>query len=243
MKIMQVSLQGSSHRMFQVPNQDALSVSCKDDIVSAAVCDGVSLNSAGTWSSSEIAAQFCAQTFVAETEGKTPSSKELVDGFQQAASGLLQELREQGIPWMDCQCTMLGIMMTPAILQAGLAGDGGIICEDASGQIRVLVTKPKTGSVVDPVILAKAWRFAQIDSPRKVLILTDGLFDQLVFLEDGALAADLNLVSRWLNASQEQLEKLAQETPGHDDKTAVLIRVEETQQTVVDAGALQFSEE
>ena len=54
--------------------------------------------------------------------------------------------------------------------------------------------------------------------------MSDGLFDQLVALEEGELRADLDQVRKWLDADQEQLEKLAAAAPGHDDKTAVLIR-------------------
>ena len=55
--------------------------------------------------------------------------------------------------------------------------------------------------------------------------MSDGLFDDLVSLEEGELRADLDQVRLWLGADQEQLEKLAASAPGHDDKTAVLIRI------------------
>ena len=224
MKIMQVSLTGTSHLMFQVPNQDAVAVYSDSETAVAAVCDGVSLNTAGTWSCSEIAAGYCAESFVGCTAGRQPSTDVVFRGFQHTATGLLQELKQRNIPWMDCQCTMLGVLVTPDMLIAGMAGDGGIICEDAEGELQVLVTRPKTDSMVDPVILASAWRFARVPEPRKVLVMIDGLFDQLVALEEGELRADLNQVRKWLDADQEQLEKLAATAPGHDDKTAVLIR-------------------
>lgn len=159
------------------------------------------------------------------TAGQSPCTDVVVRGFQRTATGLLQELKDRHIPWMDCQCTMLGVLVTPDMLYAGMAGDGGIICEDANGELQVLVTRHKTDSMVDPVILASAWRFARVPEPRKVLVMSDGLFDDLVSLEEGELRADLDQVRLWLGADQEQLEKLAASAPGHDDKTAVLIRI------------------
>jgi len=119
---------------------------------------------------------------------------------------------------------MLGVLVTPDMLIAGMAGDGGIICEDAECELQVLVTRPKTDSMVDPVILASAWRFARVPAPRKVLVMSDGLFDKLVALEEGELRVDMDQVRKWLDADQEQLDTLAAAARGHDDKTAVLRR-------------------
>lgn len=64
MNICQTTKQGTAHQLFSVPNQDALAFEMQDGRIIAAVCDGVSLDSGGNWSRSQIAAAFCADAFV-----------------------------------------------------------------------------------------------------------------------------------------------------------------------------------
>ncbi|WP_297569419.1 protein phosphatase 2C domain-containing protein [uncultured Faecalibaculum sp.] len=233
MNICQTTKQGTAHQLFSVPNQDALAFEMQDGRIIAAVCDGVSLDSGGNWSRSQIAAAFCADAFVSALRSAPSETASLFHAFQNAAGGLLEHLQTQEIPWMDCQTTLLGVIVTESCLYAGMAGDGGIICEDAAGDIRIIVTKPKTDSMVEPIVMASAWRFHQVEHPRRVLIATDGVFDALIHVENGEFAADLNQVRQWLNASQDELDQLTDALPGHDDKTVVVIRTESSEKTAL----------
>lgn len=223
MKTVSITLQGSSHKMFQVPNQDAFRIREEEDCITVAVCDGVSLAHDGTWSQSELAADYCTREFLNQTAGQKPSLDLIAAAFRNTADGLMAYLKEQGIPWIDCQCTLLGVMYDGDQLFAGLAGDGGILLENQQGALSLMVTKPKTSSVVEPICFPAGWRFAQAEGIRKVLLATDGIFDTLVQFEDGIPRIDPDTISQWMNAGEEEIRKLAVDADSHDDKTAVLI--------------------
>ena len=110
MNICQTTKQGTAHQLFSVPNQDALAFEMQDGRIIAAVCDGVSLDSGGNWSRSQIAAAFCADAFVSALRSAPSETASLFHAFQNAAGGLLEHLQTQEIPWMDCQTTLLGVI-------------------------------------------------------------------------------------------------------------------------------------
>lgn len=229
MKTAGITLQGTSHKMFQVPNQDAFRIREENGCVTVAVCDGVSLAHDGTWSQSEVAADYCTREFLKQTKDQVPSMDLIAEAFRKTADGLMSYLKEQAIPWIDCQCTLLGVIYDGHNLYAGLSGDGGILLENEQSRLSLMVTRPKTSSVVEPICFPAGWRFAESEGVRKVLLATDGIFDTLVQFENGTPQIDPELISQWMNADNEEMGKLAADADSHDDKTAVLILSDSSQ--------------
>ncbi len=245
MMILANTMQGTMHRQWGMPNQDAYTAQDCNGYTIAVVCDGVSLKPDHTMSDSQIASDWCAR-FSLEYLKKTlkPDMDEdtvtrtLVDSFTQCERSLQRYLRDQKIPYYDCQTTLLVMALKNGVLYAGMAGDGGCLVHYQDGKIGLLVTSVKTSSVVNPICNTDDWVFGMTgDQENPVtgfLLATDGIFDHLVYLEDGGLRMDSALCAKFFNLAclpksirENALDELMEQVPTHDDKTIVVCVNEE----------------
>ncbi len=234
------TLRGTLHKEYGVPNQDAVVTKVISGCDCAAVCDGVSLKSDWTFSNSEIASTICAKSAMAYLEkhlqASLPSLKiaQLVEeAFRYANQKLKEALDQKGIEELDCQTTMVLMVLHKGILYGGIAGDGGIIYQTKSGRTSMMVTQIKTSSSVYPIRCQEEWRFFQagsdLDPVVKALAASDGVFDQLIFLEDGHIHSSFERIESLFSIGslpQKQREKWLRHTidalPGNDDKSIAI---------------------
>lgn len=240
MEILTFEEQGSMHRRFGVCSQDAFRTGNGHGWQFCVVCDGVSLRPDGSFSQSEIAAQYCAQKAVSLLESLWPEEIDekrahtLMDTvFTETLEGLRSALEEKDIPFFDCQTTMLACAAKNGTAHCGLAGDGGMILEYGSGEIGLLVTSVKTSSQVFPIGIPQAWRYASAGSPDNplhgLLCATDGILDALVGLDaQQALQINERAIQEIFSCpgqkdAEKEFSRICRELPGEDDKTAVLL--------------------
>lgn len=241
MILQSTTLKGSLHAEYGVANQDAVLTKEIAGYACAAVCDGVSLKSDWTFSNSEIASSLCAKSAISYLETALTSQiqsneipKILEKAFAYANQTLQEQLKKREIPILDCQTTMILAVYRKGILYGGIAGDGGIIYQTKSGRTSMMVTHLKVSAAVYPIRCEEQWRFfeagSEIDPVTKVLVATDGVFDQLISVQDGQVVSNPeeieNLLSigsiprkqrdRWLKKNIDRL-------PGNDDKTIALL--------------------
>lgn len=234
------TLQGSMHEDYHVANQDAYALEQIDDYYAAVVCDGVSLKSDHTFSSSEIASQFCAQFVMKYLREHlyrhmedSQTENVLFECFKAVAKGLQEELDQREIPFYDCQTTVLVMLEHKGTLYAALAGDGGLIFETKDGTYGVLITKIKTSASVEPICYPPGWRFSVVeagDNPvDKVIMATDGIFDNLCQSFRGELTLNMPVIDELFSIQdvteghqQRALSEILKHIETHDDKTAVV---------------------
>ncbi len=234
------TLRGTLHKEYDVPNQDAVISKVIAGYDCAAVCDGVSLKSDWTFSNSEIASAICAQCAIDYLEdhlkASLPSSEvsKLIEGaFQYTSKTLKERLDQKGLDELDCQTTMILMVLRKGILYGGIAGDGGILYQTKAGRTSMMVTQLKTTSAVFPIRCHEEWRFFQagseLDPVVKAIAATDGVFDQLIFLKDGQIQSNIEQIESLFaigSLPQKQRKKWLRQTiealPGHDDKTIAI---------------------
>ncbi len=235
-----ITLRGTLHQEYGVPNQDAVITKVISGCDCAAVCDGVSLKSDWTFSNSEIASAICAKSAIEYLEAHLKASlprsemiKLVEDAFHYANKTLKETLRRKGIKELDCQTTMILMVLHKGVLYGGIAGDGGIIYQTKGGRTSMMVTEIKTSASVYPIRCNEEWRFFQagdaLDPVVKALAATDGVFDQLIFLKDGHIQSSFERIENLFSIasiSQKQRKKWLRQTienlPGNDDKSIVI---------------------
>ena len=234
------TLRGTLHKEYGVPNQDAVVTKVISGCDCAAVCDGVSLKSDWTFSNSEIASAICAKSAIDYLEAHLKSSlpgdeiAKLVEGaFHQASKTLQESLLRKGIEELDCQTTMIVMVLHKGILYGGIAGDGGIIYQTKGGRTSMMVTQIKTSASVYPIRCQDEWRFFRagdaLDPVIKAMAATDGVFDQLIFLQDRHIQSSFERIENLFSIGsipQKQREKWLRQTienlPGNDDKSIAI---------------------
>lgn len=252
MMIDTISLQGSLHKQYDVPNQDAVRVFDTKGYQGLILCDGVSLKSDWTFSKSEIASALVSQAaslFLEETLNEGMETEELEQLVREAfvfAEHYLQEnLEKVNIPLFDCQTTLIIALFAHGKLIGGIAGDGGILFQCKSDRFGIMITHLKTSSRVSPISDQFAWNFFVMDnaedSVTSVIAATDGVFDQLIYLnpeeKDPQVSGDKELIEALFNLNQtapenphEWLANCIENLQGHDDKT-IAILIDEEQKT------------
>ncbi|MCF0246539.1 MAG: protein phosphatase 2C domain-containing protein [Ileibacterium sp.] len=234
------SVIGTLHENFGLPNQDCAVTFQSEDWYGAVVCDGVSLNSKHEFSNSEIASAWCA----AFIKDYLPERlKDLDDGqvlpllgetFEECDAGLKAWLFAMGIPYYDCQTTVLCMLLHEGSLYTALAGDGGVIYMCADGSVGLMITKEKVSASVSPICHPDGWRFMKYTEPGnpviKALAATDGIFDQIFANQDGRRYINARKVSELFGLDQidparrkNWLENQAASIESHDDRTLALI--------------------
>lgn len=233
---------GTMHEQYQIPNQDAFRSLEENGWQIAVVCDGVSLKPDMSFSQSEIASEFCAKTAASLLKEKLQENPEadqphliMDDVFSQTLEALKKELKEQNIPFQDCQTTMIACIYKDGIIHCGLAGDGGAVLQYANDELGLLVTRLKTNSYVLPLAITEAWKFSSAGSAenpvKAVLLATDGIFDALAGIDEaGNPQADyeklmqiFGLIDKPENEAREDFDAICRSLPGSDDKTAILL--------------------
>lgn len=235
------SQQGSLHVEYGVANQDAVKTGQAAGYTFAIVCDGVSLKSDMTFSNSEIAARICTKSAASYLKQKLTCNlqpddmtKLLNETFQFTNSILIETLEKAGIPLFDCQATMIVMVYGKGRLYGGIAGDGGILFLTKQDQISLMMTQVKTSPSVYPISDEAQWRFFTAgdaaDPVIAALAATDGIFDALIGLEDGQLAANIEEIHHLFSISSvrrnqraEWLKKAVEAIPSHDDKTIAIL--------------------
>lgn len=238
------SLQGTMHQQCEMENQDAFRMEKIGEYYAAVVCDGVSLKSDRTFSNSEIASNYCADyvmEFLKEKLYRHMDSEltenTLYECFKKTALSLEEYLEEKGIPFYDCQTTVLLMLWRKGVLYSALAGDGGIIFRFANDSYGMLVTKIKTSPSVEPICYPQGWRFATVNEPDNpvvaAILATDGVFDAMiqVFHEEVTLNEPLiqelfALDQIYRPKQQKAVTEIAKRVDSHDDKTVVVLIAE-----------------
>lgn len=236
------SLQGRLHKTYGIPNQDAAHVFHVKGATAAVLCDGVSLKSDLTFSSSEIASRFCVEEttrYLREHIHRHTTDEEMFkivqNLFDHVKNALEKELRRRKIPAADCQTTMIAAVYRKGRFWAGIAGDGGILAHRCDGSISAMITEIKTSSQVHPLGSASEWKFfsSKNDSPipvNRILIATDGVFDTLCYWNGKRLRCEVPSLRLFYSISgvrekyrQKWLEKLLQTVSSNDDLSCALI--------------------
>ncbi len=236
------SLQGRLHKTYGIPNQDAAAVYRLKGAVVAVVCDGVSLKSDMTFSRSEIASRFCVKEtgrYLQEHVQRHTTDKEMFslvqNLFDHVNKALERELERKGIPFGDCLTTMIVVVYRKGRFWAGIAGDGGILCERCDGSIAAMITEIKTTSMVHPLSTASEWKFfsSMQDSPipvSRILVATDGVFDSLCYWNGIRLHCEVPSLRLFYSISavrerhrRKWLEKLLETVSSNDDLSCALI--------------------
>lgn len=240
-----VTAQGDMHKRVNVPNQDAVRTEEIKGTQVMVVCDGVSLKSDHTFSKSEIASTFCADCVIDYL------NEHLEDNFEEEVmndlvkntlvhteQSLRIKLSQLKIPFYDCQTTVLIAIFHQGNLYAALAGDGGILFQQKDGSFGLLVTKLKTSSTVEPICYPAGWRVASIVDPEnpveRVILATDGIFDNLVQVFRGQVSLNAPLILELFSIEQvldthryKALEQIVKRIETHDDKTIVLLSTQD----------------
>lgn len=241
MILQSTTLKGSLHAEYGVANQDAVLTKEIAGYACAAVCDGVSLKSDWTFSNSEIASSICAKSAMDFLEKNLTAqvkqnevSSILEKAFQYADQNLQVQLKKRGIPLLDCQTTMILMVYRKGILYGGIAGDGGIIYQTKSGRTSMMVTHLKVSAAVYPIRCQEQWRFfeagSELDPVVKAFAATDGVFDQLISVQDGQVVSNPDEIENLFSIGsipRKQrdywLKKNIDRLPSHDDKTIALL--------------------
>lgn len=238
-----ISLQGTLHQKYDVANQDAVRTFDTKGYQGLILCDGVSLKSDWTFSNSEIAAKLVSQAasmFLEETLQENMETEELEQLVREAfvfAEHYLQEnLKKVDIPLFDCQTTLIVALFAQGRLIGGIAGDGGILFQCQSDRFGMMITHLKTSSRVSPISDQFAWQFFVMDNQqdpvRSVIAATDGVFDQLIFVnpeEQQQVSGNKELIDRLfhlnLTAPQDAHQWLldcVEKLESTDDKTIAI---------------------
>lgn len=235
------TMKGTLHEEKGIANQDAVCLVEKAGYSCAILGDGVSLKSDWTFSNSEIASAIVTRSAAMYLEEMLKTSlddqqaMDLVrDTFQFAEQMLGESLEKAGIPFLDCQTTLIVALFKEGRLYGGIAGDGGILYEQKDGSIGLMVTHLKTSSSVFPIGDTHQWRFFEAGSTGQpviqVLAATDGVFDQLIIPYNGQPVGNFEEISRLFqigsipeNQRHDWLEKQIAALPGYDDKTIALL--------------------
>lgn len=235
------SIHGSSHKAYNVANQDAYRIGRIHDYSVAIVCDGVSLKLDHTFSNSEWAARFCCNysfSYLQEHLNKNESFEKIAERlqvcFDETEKALRIYLEGRGVQYWDCQTTLLIIVYYKGRFACAMAGDGGAVFQKRDGKFFVIVTKEKQSSLVEPISAREGWCFSCYDSKDdpvcSFILATDGVFDQLVHFSEGTPLLNQDLLEQFLNLSKvpqkrrtTALKKILQDVNSHDDKTAVVM--------------------
>lgn len=245
--------QGSMHKENGLPNQDAAAAKVCRDGGFAVLCDGVSLKTDLSFSNSEMAARICLRSAVSYLE-KALDEKEKMDSdkivqilqetFQFANSVLKDTLAQANIPLFDCQTTMIVMIYVRGRLYGGIAGDGGIVFVTKNHRMSIMMTHLKTSPSVYPISDEDQWRFFTAGDSADPIVAalgaTDGIFDTLVGVQDGAVYANFEAIDHFLSISsvrkahrQFWLKKSVEAIPGYDDKSvAILIDTKRMKKTI-----------
>lgn len=236
-----ITMQGTLHEQYGIKNQDAIRIFEAAGFTGVIACDGVSLKSDWTFSNSELAAALVSKASQAFLENRLDKNlnpdhvcDQIRDAFLFSLAVLKEALEQAGIPFFDCQTTLIIALYKDGLLYGGIAGDGGILYQTKLHNSGTMITRLKSSSSVYPIGDTEEWRFfmggSKEDPVVRFLAATDGVFDQLIIPYDGLPAGNYALIDklfsienipedeqgRWL---QEQIEALE----GHDDKTVAII--------------------
>lgn len=229
------------HKQYGVVNQDAVLFEQTDHYTIGVACDGVSLKSDRTFSSSEIASRFCTKAimiYLRDHLKKNMTEREILmaiyDALWSADDGLRLLLKDLKISLYDCQTTALVFVYAKGRIYAGMAGDGGILYQSKDGEFGILQSRIKTGPNVDPICDHSGWRFGMAGSKGNpvwhVLMATDGVFDALcqpaqdgMALNAEVLEAIFSLSAVRRNYRKKAFREIVEEIPSHDDKSAIVM--------------------
>jgi hypothetical protein len=207
-----ISLIGVNHEKTNTVCQDAhVIIQCGDDMVIAAVADGVSCADDGSHAeysdvaskkAVEISTSHCGKHIV-QTDDAVAILKTIGDSFSEARSAIEQEAQIQGHDIQHYRTTLSLAVLINDTLYYGHSGDSGIIALTDTGLFEKVTEQQQDDQErVFCLSFVKKWVFGQFDKKVcSVLLATDGMLLLLLppELKDDSVDINVNLAGYFMD--------------------------------------------
>ena len=179
----EVNLAGPSHVRLGIPCQDSCAAAVCDDVVIAAVADGLgseSRSDVGSRVAATTAVAYCEQ-HLATCESPDDTTAMLRAACYAAYEAVLDEAARLGESPGQMDCTLCLAVFDGRSVSFGQSGDSGLVVAHSDGSYEVVTQMQRDDEGrVFPLCFDDRWEFGRCEDVATVLLCTDGVLEDLI---------------------------------------------------------------